>query len=111
MMYKARLTAKGCHQREGLDFNDTFSPVARLSTIRLILALSVQQKFQLWQFDVESAFPNAKLPQDVEIYMHPPEFLNLPQGTFLRLQRALYGLNRHHENGSNILQQFSNHLD
>jgi hypothetical protein len=92
LIYKARLTAKGYSQKPGIDFNETFSPVARFVSIRLILALSVRERFILWQYDVESAFPNAPLEDNIHIYMEPPEELNLSKGSFLRLRRALYGL-------------------
>jgi hypothetical protein len=92
LIYKARLTAMGCHQKPGFDFLETFSPVARMTAIRLILSLSTAENFILWQFDVESAFPNAKLSNEVEIYMKPPTSLKLPPDNVLQLKRALYGL-------------------
>jgi hypothetical protein len=49
----------GCHQRAGIDFSETFSPVARLAALRLIIALGVTENFHYWQCDVGNAFPNA----------------------------------------------------
>lgn len=89
-IHKARLTIKGCAQKPGIDFNETFSPVAKLSSIRMILSLAAAQNLYLHQFDVQNAFPNAELEED--IYMHPPIEMNLPSGTLLKLNRALYGL-------------------
>jgi hypothetical protein len=92
LIYKARLTAKGYSQKPGIDFNETFSPVARFVSVRLVLALAARERFVLWQYDVESAFPNAPLDNTLEIFMEAPEELNLPRGSYLRLRRALYGL-------------------
>lgn len=91
-IYKARLTVKGCSQREGYDFDETFSPVAHLSTIRLMLSLATAEHMNLWQLDVANAFANAHLTDDVTVYMEPPPQMNLPPGTYLKLNRALYGL-------------------
>ena len=88
---KARLTVKGCSQIPGIDFEETFSPVAKVTAIRLLLALSAGFGYVTHQFDVQNAFPNATL-NDIELYMHPPPELNLPPGKFLKLMRALYGL-------------------
>ena len=91
-IYKARLTVKGCNQREGFDFDETFSPVAHLSSIRLLLSLATAEHMHIWQLDVANAFANAHLTDDVKVYMHPPPEMNLPPGSFLKLNRALYGL-------------------
>jgi transposase InsO family protein len=88
--YKARLTVMGCHQREGIDYSETFSPVANLAVLRIIIALGVTENFVFHQADVSNAFPNADL--DEEVYMKPPAELNLPAGSVLRLLKALYGL-------------------
>jgi hypothetical protein len=91
LIYKARLTVKGCAQRAGIDFMDTYSPVAKLTAVRLILSLGTIQNFQFKQFDVQNAFPNATL-SDVEIYMVVPKEMNADNSSFLKLKRALYGL-------------------
>ena len=56
--YKARLVAKGYSQQQGVDFKETFSPVSRFETVRAFLALVVQFKWHVFQFDVKSAFLN-----------------------------------------------------
>jgi hypothetical protein len=90
LIYKARLTVKGCSQKAGLDFTDTFSPVAKLTAIRLILSLGAIQNLQFHQFDVQNAFPNAELT-DVDIYMLAPKELHSDY-LYVKLLRALYGL-------------------
>ncbi|CAM8909774.1 unnamed protein product [Rhodiola kirilowii] len=68
--HKARLVANGFHQQEGLDFGETFSPIVNHSTIRLILALSVQFSWPVRQLDVQNAFLHGYLTD--EVYMRQP---------------------------------------
>ncbi|KAA3468614.1 Retrovirus-related Pol polyprotein from transposon TNT 1-94 [Gossypium australe] len=67
---KARLVVKGFSQRYGLDYMETFAPVARLDTIRLLVALAAQKKWMIHQLDVKSAFLNGILEK--EIYIDQP---------------------------------------
>ena len=68
--YKARLVVKGYAQVFGVDFSETFAPVARLDTIRLLLALSAQKGWKVYQLDVKSAFLNGYLQE--EIFVEQP---------------------------------------
>jgi hypothetical protein len=69
--YKARLVAKGYTQREGVDFMETFSPVAKFTYIRIISALTLYYDLELQQMDVKTAFLHGHLEE--EIYMLQPE--------------------------------------
>ncbi|CAL8993723.1 unnamed protein product [Prunus brigantina] len=71
--HKARLVAKGYTQKPGIDFNETFAPVARLDTIRTLIALVAQKGWKLCQLDVKSAFLNGILEE--EVYVDQPEVL------------------------------------
>jgi hypothetical protein len=88
--YKARLVVKGYTQVDGLDFNETYAPVTRLETIRLLFGLAVEKDWEIRQIDVKTAYLNGDL--DEEIFMEPPEGLNIPDGMVLRLCKAIYGL-------------------
>jgi Zn-finger protein len=86
--YKARLVAKGYSQVYGIDFKNTFSPTLKQDTLKIIIAISVQNKFQIHQMDIKAAYLNAKLDED--IYMLLPEGMN--KKGYCKLNKALYGL-------------------
>ena len=65
--HKARLVAKGYVQQEGIDFDEVFAPVARLDTVRVILALAANQGWQVHHLDVKSAFLNSELEEEVYV--------------------------------------------
>jgi Reverse transcriptase (RNA-dependent DNA polymerase)/Integrase core domain len=88
--HKARLVVKGYLQREGQDYFETFSPVVRYSTVRLLLALSCKRKWFVVTLDVSTAFLNGVLEE--EIYLEQPEGLPIVPGKVLQLNKALYGL-------------------
>ncbi|KAI5346234.1 hypothetical protein L3X38_014113 [Prunus dulcis] len=89
---KARLVAKGYSQKPGIDYNETFAPVARLDTIRTLIALAAQKEWNLFQLDVKSAFLNGILKE--EVYVEQPQgYVQESKETkVFRLNKALYGL-------------------
>ncbi|KAJ9561787.1 hypothetical protein OSB04_006947 [Centaurea solstitialis] len=89
---KARLVAKGYKQQEGIDYNETFAPVARIEAIRMFLAYAAHKDFTVYQMDVKTAFLNGVLQE--EVYVSQPEgFVDKdhPDHVYI-LDKALYGL-------------------
>ena len=91
--YKVRLVARGFTQEYGIDYEETFAPVARLSSVRTLISISAARKWPLFQMDVKNDFLNGELSE--EVYMKLPPGYSQPPGfphRVCRLQRALYGL-------------------
>jgi histone deacetylase 1/2 len=89
--YKARLVAKGFHQRQGFDFLETFSPVVKPVTIRVILTIAITKRWSIQQLDVNNAFLNGVL--DEAVYMQQPQgFESSDPSLVCKLHKALYGL-------------------
>ena len=74
--YKARLVVKGYKQREGLDYFDTYSPVTRITSIRMLIAIAAVYKLEIHQMDVKTAFLSGDLEE--EIYLEQPEGFIVP---------------------------------
>ena len=92
MRNKARLVAQGYTQIEGIDFDETFAPVARLESIRLLLSIACIKGFKLYQMDVKSAFLNGILNEEAYVeHSKGFEDPHLPNHVF-KLKKALYGL-------------------
>ncbi|CAJ2638249.1 unnamed protein product [Trifolium pratense] len=89
---KARLVAQGYSQQEGIDYTETFAPVARLEAIRLLLSYAVNHGITLYQMDVKSAFLNGFISEEVYV-KQPPGFEDVsnPEHVF-KLKKSLYGL-------------------
>ena len=88
---KARLVAKGYNQEEGIDYEETYAPVARLEAIRMLLAYASIMNFKLYQMDVKSAFLNGLIQE--EVYVEQPPGFEIPDkpNHAYKLQKALYG--------------------
>jgi hypothetical protein len=89
---KARLVYKGYAKIEGLDFDETFAPVARIEAIRMFLAYACHKRFKVYQMDVKSAFLYGDLSE--EVYMEQPEGFELSDNPDLvcKMKKNLYGL-------------------
>ena len=90
--FKARLVAKGYTQKEVIDYEETFSSVAMLKSIRILLSIAAYLDFEIWQMDVKTAFLNANLEED--IYMQQPEefITGRKENLVCKLQKSIYGL-------------------
>ena len=104
--FKARLVAKGYVQQYGIDYEETFSPVVRFSSIRLLLAYAVQNEILVHQMDVVTAFLNGKLEE--EIYMEQPYgyILSGKEHLVCKLQKSLYGLKQSPRCWNTAFQEF-----
>jgi hypothetical protein len=90
--HKARLVARGFVQQAGVDFDEVFAPIARMESVRLLLALAAEASWNVHHMDVKSAFLNGDLKEEVYV-CQPPGFVVLGQEhKVLRLRKALYGL-------------------
>ena len=91
-MRKFRLVAQGFTQQKGIDYNNTFSPMAKLAAIRVIAAIAVRNNWELEQTDVDTAYLNASLKED--IYIRQPRGFEVPgdEDKVIHLKRAIYGL-------------------
>ena len=92
--YKARLIAKGFTQVFGVDYYDTWAPMAKLGSICLLLATAVQHGWPIDMFDFHSTFLNGKFDSDEEVFMEQPQgFEELDKKRYVcKLLKSLYGL-------------------
>ena len=106
LRYKARLVAQGFFQVFGVDYTDTYSPVAKFVSIRIFLAISVQLGLIIHTMDVDTAFLNADIDEDI--------WVKIPEGTKLaanddgiyKLRKSLYGLKQASRNWNNDINQY-----
>lgn len=88
--FKARIVAKGFSQVKGVDYGEIYAPVVRMDSIRLLFSLCAQYNLVYKQFDITTAFLYGEIKE--ELYLTPPEGLNVPEGHTCRLLKSLYGL-------------------
>lgn len=90
--HKAHLVAKGYIQEYGIDFEEVFSHVARMDTVRMLLALAAQKGWKVFHLDVKSVFLNGEIKEDV--YVQQPRGFEVPGSEYkvYKLKKALYGL-------------------
>ena len=81
--FKAKLVAKGCTQKESIDYEETFSPVTMFKSIRILLSIAACYDYEIWQMDVKIAFLNGNLEE--EIYMMQPK-------GFIAKNQSAYGM-------------------
>jgi len=89
LKYKARVVAQGFSQIEGIDYDQTFAPVAKFASLRVLLAIAAERDLEVHQMDVKSAYLNGELQED--IFMQAPAGFDVPEGMVLKLVKAVYG--------------------
>ena len=103
--YKARYVARGYSQKMGVDYEETFSPTANMTSVRVLVQKAAQENLILHQMDVKTAYLNA--PIDCEIYMEQPEGYEVRSHTdkklVCKLERSLYGLKQSGRNWNKLL--------
>jgi transposase InsO family protein len=87
---KARLVAKGCTQQQGIDYDETFAPVVRYTTLRFLFALAAKHELKIYQMDAVTAFLNGVLKE--EIFMQQPEYFADGSSKVCKLNKSIYGL-------------------
>ena len=105
--YKARFVAKGYSQKQGIDYEETFSPTADMTTVRVVLQKAAQEDLILHQMDVKCAYLNAKI--DCDIYLEQPEGYaqsNTGEKLVWKLQKSLYGLKQSGRNWNALLHAY-----
>ncbi|KXJ83029.1 hypothetical protein RP20_CCG009471 [Aedes albopictus] len=106
--YKARLVARGFSQKRGFDYSETYSPVARLDTLRTVLAMANREGMVVHKMDVKTVFLNGELTE--EIYMEQPEGFTRKENLVCRLKRSLYGLKQASRQWNECFNEFVKRL-
>jgi hypothetical protein len=90
--YKARLVAQGFSQQPGIDYNETFAPVARIDTVRMVLTIAAQKRWIMHQMEVKSSFLNGYFQEEVYVRQPPGYEIDKHIDKVYKLRKALYGL-------------------
>jgi hypothetical protein len=105
--YKARLVAQGFTQVEGVDYKETYAPVANRTTLRLVMSLAAQMDLELEHMDVCTAFLNAHLPEGERMHMRLPPGVKLEgKSSIVQLLRCLYGLKQSPREWNKVINAF-----
>ena len=89
--YKAKIVAKGYRQKQGVDYDETFSPIAMLISIRILLAIVAHYDYEIWKMDVKTTFLNGNLTEEVYMTQHKG-FISGSGNKVCKLQRSIYRL-------------------
>ena len=87
--HKVHIVTQGFTQIKGVDFDQTFVPVAKFSSLCTVFALAAQHNLEVHQMDVKATYLNANLKED--LYMEPPPSFDIPEGHVLKLKKGMYG--------------------
>jgi len=104
--YKARLVAKGFAQIEGYNFQETFTPIAKMTTIRMLLAMAAEEGWPVYQMDIKSDLLNGNLEEEVYVEQPPGFVIPGSESKVCCLVKVLYCGNKPQEHGTNKLTHF-----
>jgi len=108
--YKTRVVTKGYSQQRGVDFNETFAPVAQMETIRIVLAFATQLEIKVYQLDIKSAFLNGELEEVVHVHQPKGYFVKGQEEKVYRLQKTLHGLKQAPRAWNSKINSYFQHL-
>ena len=90
--YKARLVAKGYSQKSGFDYEETFSPVAMIKSIRILLSIAAYYDYEIWKMNVKTAFLNGYLEENIYMMQADGFITEGQEHTVCKLHKSIYGL-------------------
>ena len=104
--YKARLVVKGYAKKQGIDYDEVFSPFARMESIRILIAIAAQEKWELHHLDVKIAFLKGEIKEDIYISQTEGFLIKGKEDHILKLKKALYGLKQASRAWNSKLNEF-----